>query len=57
MPTAKSFYKNAGRAERGVERTPVHILLTKAQRDKLAKLSNKQRISAAEVIRRLLEAA
>ncbi len=51
------FYQPPTRGARGHERFPFHIKLTAPERAKLAKLSKKLKMTAADVIRQLLKAA
>lgn len=52
----RGLYGSA-RGERGVKRTPFHILLDAKQRKKLEALSREMKLSGAQVFRKLLEAA
>jgi hypothetical protein len=51
------FYKPKYRADRGEKRFPFHIRLTEKERSSLAKLSKKMKLTAAGVVRKLLELA
>ncbi len=56
MKEPKDFYVG-DRAERGVVRFPIHVLLDMKEREKLAALSHKWKKSAAQVVRDLLAKA
>jgi hypothetical protein len=51
------FKKAAHRAKRGVPRKSFHILLEIQYMKKLVRLSRERRISGADVVRQLIEAA
>lgn len=51
------FYESNKRADRSETRTPFHIRLTDKERATLAKLTHKYQMSAADVIRMLLNEA
>jgi len=55
--TPAEFYTSPDRGKRGVERSPFHIRLTLEERAKLAKLTHKHKLSAADVVRMLIEEA
>lgn len=52
-----SPFAHGDRGERGVARTPIHVLLTLAQRKKLVALSRKAKLTASDVVRTLIEQA
>jgi hypothetical protein len=56
-PKKKGFFVTGSRGARGVERTPLHVLITPAQRAKLVKLSHGRKITCADLVRLLIDAA
>jgi len=52
-----AFYVTGTRSARGVERTPLHILITVSERAKLIKLTHQMKLNAAGVVRALITAA
>ena len=49
-----AFFVATKRGTRGLERKPLHVLLTLEERNILVGLSNKWKMSAADVVRTLL---
>lgn len=53
----RGFYVTGKRGARGVDRTPLHVLITPAERAKLEKLSHVRKLNCADVVRSLINAA
>lgn len=51
------FYVTGTRSARGVDRSPLHILITATERAKLIKLTHRMKLNAAGVVRALIQAA
>ena len=53
----KRFYAAGGKGEYNVKRVPFHVLLSTAERNKLARMSHAHKISGAAVVRLLISRA
>lgn len=56
-PTAKGFFATGRRGPRGLDRRPLHVLLTSEERSKLVKLTHRMKLNAADVVRALITKA
>jgi hypothetical protein len=53
----RSFFTTGRRGARGVDRTPLHVLITPDERRKLIVLSHKMKLNGADVVRALINNA
>lgn len=51
------FFTTGKRGARGVDRRPLHVLITPAERQKLIKLTHAMKLNAADVVRTLINKA
>jgi hypothetical protein len=53
----KGFFATGRRGPRGLNRSPLHVLLTPEERSKLVQLTHQMRLNAADVVRALIAKA
>lgn len=53
----RGFFTTGKRGARGVDRTPLHVLITPGEKKKLIGLSHKMKLNGADVVRALINNA
>jgi len=53
----RGFFTTGHRGARGIDRTPLHVLITPAEKKKLISLSHKMKLNGADVVRALIQRA